>query len=141
MALAAPATPLNVDAAPSASHIRLASRRRDQGLVERIRGLLRDLDRHVPDFGEVASEMAMSQRTLRRRLNELDTSYGEILRDVRLRRAAECLLDPTLTVDGIAERLGYTEAANFRHAFRRWVGCSPQDFRRQYSASGERRAA
>jgi AraC-like DNA-binding protein len=29
----------------------------------------------------------------------------------------------------IASRLGYSEAANFRHAFARWIGRSPSDFR------------
>lgn len=79
---------------------------------------------------EVATCLAMSERSLRRRLRTLGTSYTQILGDVRAEAATAFLSDPTARLDGIAECLGYTEAANFRHAFRRWMGCSPTDFRR-----------
>jgi AraC-like DNA-binding protein len=34
-----------------------------------------------------------------------------------------------ITTEDIAVRLGYSDGANFRHAFRRWTGKSTSDFR------------
>jgi AraC-like DNA-binding protein len=35
-----------------------------------------------------------------------------------------------MTTEEIGSRLGYSDAANFRHAFVRWTGKSPQEYRR-----------
>jgi AraC-like DNA-binding protein len=39
-----------------------------------------------------------------------------------------------LTIEDIADSLGFSEAANFRHAFHRWTGRTPQEFRRTLDA-------
>ena len=44
--------------------------------------------------------------------------------------AKEYLKTTRMTTEDIAEMLGFSEAANFRHAFKRWTGKSPSDFRR-----------
>ncbi|WP_127531567.1 helix-turn-helix domain-containing protein [Paenibacillus kobensis] len=46
-----------------------------------------------------------------------------------LREAKLLLLDPDLTVEGIAVRLGYEDAATFSKQFRRWTGMSPREYR------------
>lgn len=79
---------------------------------------------------EMAAELAMSERTLRRRLGEEKTSYQELTADVKAQLAIRYLRTTTLTVEDIAERLGYSEAGNFRHAFKRWTGKAPGSFRR-----------
>ncbi|SUP12695.1 DNA gyrase inhibitor [Tsukamurella pulmonis] len=57
---------------------------------------------------------------------------------VRQERATARLLDPGISVGEIAAELGYSEVASFSHAFTRWVGCSPTQFRR---APSNQRAA
>lgn len=71
----------------------------------------------------------MHPRALRRRLEAEDTSYRELLAEVRTRLAIEYLRKTAMTNEEIANRLGYSDAANFRHAFIRWTGKSPSDFR------------
>ena len=71
----------------------------------------------------------MEPRTLRRRLEAQGTSYRLILAEVRRRLAIEYLRKTRMTTEEIASRLGYSEAANFRHAFARWTGKSPHDYR------------
>lgn len=113
-------------------------------LAARIQRHLHELDSHVPTLREVASALAMSPRTLRRRLKAEGASYSGILRNERVHLAAGWLKETSLTVDIIAERLGYTEVTNFRRAFRRWVGCSPHAFRqvtRQASSTALSQAA
>jgi transcriptional regulator GlxA family with amidase domain len=41
------------------------------------------------------------------------------------------LRETTMTMEDIAFALGFSDSANFRHAFRRWTGKAPQEFRRE----------
>ncbi len=78
---------------------------------------------------QMAAELSMSSRSLRRKLVAEQTSYSKILSDVRVQLAVEYLRKTTLTNEEIASRLGYSDAANFRHAFTRWTRKHPSDFR------------
>lgn len=78
---------------------------------------------------DIARELGLSGRTLRRRLHELGTTYADTLAEVRFAFAKRCLADPSLTICDVADRVGYTEVSNFRNAFKRWSSCSPRAFR------------
>ena len=71
-----------------------------------------------------------TSRTLRRRLHLEGTSYQDLLAEVRCNLAKEYLRGTRMTTEDIAETLGFSDAANFRHAFRRWTGRNPSEFRR-----------
>lgn len=96
--------------------------------VQRI--LLASTDR-IPTLPEIADRLHLSPRTLRRRLEAADTSYNQILEDVRRKLAIRYLLDTRMTTEAISEKLSYSDAANFRHAFKRWTGSGPKAFRSQ----------
>jgi AraC-like DNA-binding protein len=96
---------------------------------------LRKLDGGVPTFAEISAELHMSERTLRRRLERNQTSYTKILEDMRREMAANYLLLADETTESIGERLGYSDAATFRHAFKRWTGEPPSAFRKAARAS------
>lgn len=87
----------------------------------------------IPDVDEIAEQMGMSGRSLRRRLNAEETSYREICADVLSQIAMRYLRDTSLPVEHIAWVIGFENAANFRRAFRRWTGVTPVDFRRSAS--------
>lgn len=55
--------------------------------------------------------------------------------------AIEYLRHTRMTNEDIASRLGYSDAANFRHAFARWTGKSPSEYRRLSSPSEQRPVA
>jgi AraC-like DNA-binding protein len=80
---------------------------------------------------DVAAQLQLSSRTLKRRLAEAGTTYSAILDGERKRRALALLRTTTLTTDEIAERLGYSDVANFGRAFRRWTGRTPASVRRR----------
>lgn len=82
-----------------------------------------------PDIGALAAELSMNTRTLRRKLDAEQTSYRKILAEVRMHLAIEYLRKTSMTNEEIASRLGYSDAANFRHAFMRWTYKHPSDFR------------
>jgi AraC-like DNA-binding protein len=71
----------------------------------------------------------MSARTLRRKLREENASFRKVVDDLRMEIAIRYLRDTDLAVEDIAESLGFSDAANFRHAFRRWTKASPREFR------------
>ena len=79
----------------------------------------------------MADRLHVSARTLHRRLVEAGTSYQDILDDVRRRLAQEFLRDTALSVEEVAERTGFSDASNFRKAFRKWTGEQPAEFRRR----------
>ncbi|TMX45000.1 hypothetical protein DA100_04875 [Vibrio sp. Hep-1b-8] len=81
------------------------------------------------DAERLAVQFGCSERTLRRHLEQCCTSYQQLLNEVRADLAKEYLVGTRLTVEEIAFRLGYSDSANFRRAFKRWTGTTPQHFR------------
>jgi AraC-like DNA-binding protein len=84
---------------------------------------------HSPTMEIVASRLATTVRTLHRKLQAEGASFTQILDDVRCNLAKEYLRSTELSADDISELVGFSEAANFRHAFRRWTGSTPTNFR------------
>lgn len=108
----------------------LEDARRETGLASQVYRLLMQVPGRFDDLETLATRLDTTTRTLRRRLQQEGTSYQEILAEVRCRLAKEYLRSTRMTTEDIAEMLGFSEAANFRHAFKRWTGKSPSDFRR-----------
>ncbi|MGX1196757.1 AraC family transcriptional regulator ligand-binding domain-containing protein [Parvibaculum sp. MBR-TMA-1.3b-4.2] len=106
-----------------------------EGLAAEIRKELLSARGHFPDMEELANTHNMSERTLRRRLAEEETSYRDLLDEVRSHLAREYLRDTPLTVVDIASLLGFEDVANFRRAFRRWTGLAPQKYRETASST------
>jgi AraC-like DNA-binding protein len=86
-------------------------------------------EKGVLDVDAVAKSLAVSARTLKRRLASEGTSYSELLEAERRSRAEAMLRSTQLSVKEIAAALGYADTAAFSHAFQRWTGKSPTDAR------------
>jgi AraC-like DNA-binding protein len=84
---------------------------------------------HSPTMEMVADRLATTVRTLHRRLHAESVSFTQIIDDVRCNLAKEYLRSTKLSIDDISELVGFSEAANFRHAFHRWTGGTPANFR------------
>ncbi|MEM7094244.1 MAG: AraC family transcriptional regulator ligand-binding domain-containing protein [Actinomycetota bacterium] len=85
-------------------------------------------------MAEVASELAMSSRTLHRRLNQQGTSYQRVLDQTREDLARHYLADPALSAPEISFLLGYEETSSFYRAFHNWTGETPERVRATISA-------
>lgn len=92
-----------------------------------IRWLLGVGELSLPNVAEAAG---WSVRSLQRRLAATGLHFARLVEEARFEAASRLLRDPTLRVIDIAFELGYTDAANFTRAFRRWAGVSPLAFRR-----------
>ena len=77
----------------------------------------------------IARELAVSARSLQRRLAACRTSYRQLLEMTRKDAAERHLTDSQLSIGEIAYLLGYSEAPAFNRAFRRWHKQTPQAFR------------
>lgn len=91
-------------------------------LGERLKG-------EVPPLGLVASELAMSERSVQRSLREEETSYRELVDEVRRDLALRHLARPGTSATDVAFLLGFSEPSAFTRAFRRWTGQPPAQFR------------
>jgi AraC-like DNA-binding protein len=89
---------------------------------------LRLLDGLV-DIGGAAARLRVHQRTMQRMLAAEGTTYWALVDTARRNRACRMLRETRDRITDIAMALGYGEPAHFTRAFRRWVGCSPQEFR------------
>ncbi|BBZ14120.1 AraC family transcriptional regulator [Mycobacterium branderi] len=81
-----------------------------------------------PTLPDVAAELDMHPRTLRRRLAEEGTSFRALLNEARSALAVDLLRNVGLTVDEVSKRLGYTDPSTFSHAFKRWHGTAPSAY-------------
>lgn len=73
----------------------------------------------------IAATRHVDVRTLRRQLASEGVSYRELVEDVGRRLTLELFTKTELSIEDIAERVGYADAASFSRAFRRWTGGTP----------------
>lgn len=84
----------------------------------------------------VARDLAVSPRTLQRRLATGGSSFEALVDDATREIAEKHLRASSLSLAEIAYLLGYSEPAAFSRAFKRWTGTTPHAFRR--AARGDR---
>jgi len=77
----------------------------------------------------LASDMAMSTRTLQRQLEKMNTSFQQELDRTRKELAERYLRDAKLSLTEVAFLLGYSEQSAFTHAFRDWHDMTPSAWR------------
>jgi len=107
------------------------------GLAGKVREILLVNLMRPTSFSAVAKHLHMTTRTLRRKLREENTSFHKLVNELRMHAAIKYLRDTNLTIEDIAYALGFSDAANFRHAFRRWTKGAPLEFRQLLRDSEE----
>lgn len=91
----------------------------------------------LPGLDQVADVLGVSPRTLRRQLSGEGTKFQVILDQVRHGKATSLLETSPLSIDEIADRLGYSDPSNFGRAFRKWEGVSPSSYRASLQGAAE----
>lgn len=104
----------------------------DHGFVEHLEALLAArLERGEVALMDIALALQVAPRTLQARLEQHGLTYREVLDRVRHRQAERHLRNPALSLADVAALLGFADQSGFQHAFKRWSGVSPGDYRRQ----------
>ncbi len=78
---------------------------------------------------DVASMMALSRRSLQRRLDQESTNFRRIAVSAKMRRAAEYLAESPMSVSEIATLLDYSTPSHFARMFRKFYGNTPGEYR------------
>ena len=84
----------------------------------------------------LAPQLAMSARTLQRRLAAEGVSYRELLEDARKEAAGRYIAESVLSIAEVAFLVGYSEPAAFHRAFKRWYRTTPQLYRQATARRG-----
>ncbi|WP_417069012.1 AraC family transcriptional regulator [Niveibacterium terrae] len=140
-ALAAPCALLDLKLSGGNSELALAAEKiaadylarhaRDDVLTRARRVMIAQLSSGTLSRESVASALAMSERTLQRRLAEHGESFAKLLEDLRQELAQDYLRSSRHSIHEIAFLLGFAELASFTRAFRRWQGVSPSAWREE----------
>jgi AraC-like DNA-binding protein len=102
-----------------------------EDLLAMVRTRIREATRgRLPGIDAVADALAMSPRTLQRKLSAEGTSFQELATEVRQDLARQHLIDSRLSISEIAFLLGFSDVSTFHRAFKRWTQQTPSAFRR-----------
>lgn len=99
-------------------------------LIDQMRNLIADEFRGgEPSLERIADHLGLTPRTLQRKLQELGTSYNDVLDQMRRQLAMRYLREPQMAICEVAYLLGFSESSSFHRAFKRWTGVTPKEFR------------
>jgi len=101
-----------------------------ENVVGQVRALLRPGRQGFPDLKAVSGSLCVSERSLKRRLQEAGTHFQNLLDEARFQMAKNLIREGKLPLQQISNALGFAEPAAFTRAFRRWAGCSPSQYRK-----------
>jgi len=108
----------------------LADLQEEDSIAEQTLRLLRKLEGQYPQMPQIAKILNLSPRTYRRRLEQENRSFQELLDKVRAEHATRYLQNTRLPLSSIAYMIGFNDASNFRRAYLKWTGHSPRAVRR-----------
>lgn len=119
----------------------LLARIERENVQARVRAVLvQRLEYGEPSQEDVAELLAMSSRTLQRKLGDSGTTYMQILDSTRRDLALAYLSRPSTSVGEVTYLLGFSANSSFTRAFRRWTGLSPSDWRARELGQASRAA-
>lgn len=99
-------------------------------ITERVRALLLELlPGNSAGVDVVAGRLAMSRRTLQRRLEEEGESFRSLLNGTREKLARHYLKSTSMPAGEIAFLLGFDDPNSFYRAFHEWTGQTPDSVR------------
>ncbi|NOH01808.1 MAG: AraC family transcriptional regulator [Chloroflexi bacterium] len=111
--------------------------RKDEHTRAAAKIILAKLDDETLSIEKVAREMAVSVRTLQKRLEAEGVVFSDLVKDIR-QRLAQKYLRENYTVEQITYLLGFSEPSVFRKAFKRWSGVTPREYREGSFATAKR---
>lgn len=99
--------------------------------AEKVRQWLLSALPEQPTMATTARQLGMSERTLRRNLADMQTSYQALVQECQFLKARSLLADEQLPIKHVAHGLGFTSVASFHRSFRRWTGTTPTLWREE----------
>lgn len=97
-----------------------------RGQVENL--MLPDLHRGVLDMAALAEKLGMTRQTLYRKLKQENTSFEQMVDELRHKMAQHYLNGRKVSVNETAYLVGFSDPSSFSKAFKRWTGQSPRAY-------------
>jgi AraC-like DNA-binding protein len=91
-----------------------------------------------PSLAQLARQLNISERTLRRRIDSAGLGYQGIIDESRLARALALLGHGDLSLAEVAQQTDFSDVLNFRRAFKYWTGVAPRETRKGCCGNWER---
>ena len=109
----------------------LQTKYRSPNTTEAVLRALLNMDLRYCNVTEVARSMGISSSTLRRRLQDDQTSFSFLSDRARQYRCEQLLKTQWLPGKCLADELGYAEPNSFYRAFKRWTGIAFREYKRR----------
>ena len=109
-------------------------------VAARVRHLLHQAQPDWPTLDDIAPLLAISRRTLLRKLKGEGSSYQDLLDEARNELACWYLRHTPLSLAQVSTKIGFSDQANFSRCFRRWQGLTPSDYRACFVTGSQARA-
>jgi transcriptional regulator GlxA family with amidase domain len=106
--------------------------------VQNTVAFLDDALREPGAVAEIAARVGLSASRLEHLFKvQVNVSIRAYLQELRLRRAAELLVSTDERVSQISYAVGFNDASNFNHAFKKSFGVTPKEYRRVTTRTNE----
>ena len=115
----------------------MAQYRSSQTVLQKVELLCLTELSNSPTAQSIASNLGMSERTLRRELAKMGTSFRDTVQTLRKQRAVELLADPSRTLTQVSLDLGFKDIKTMRRNIVTWTGMTPSQIRNQERLSGK----
>jgi len=122
-------SPTNLVAALSLCAQQIGEPASTSDIVTSVERLLDEQRRDRRSMAQIAQQLHLTERSLRRKLMDAGQSFSEIRDRVLERHARAMVRDTRLPLTAIAAELGFSDGREFRRAFRRWSGTAPRNAR------------
>lgn len=102
-----------------------------------LRARLVDLLPEAPDLQRLAEALQLPVERLQASLNDQETSFAQLLDQTRQAQVRHMLAIPSLSIEQVAARVGFSSSSALIRAFRRWTGTTPLNYRKQLGGDPE----
>ncbi|MBL4827516.1 MAG: AraC family transcriptional regulator [Spongiibacteraceae bacterium] len=114
-------------------HLLASKEEDDKSLLAQMKRIVgNDFSRGFPNIAQVSGQLNMSVRTLRRRLNEVGTTYQQFKDNLRCDAAIRYLSRPELKIISVSALLSFDEPSAFHRSFKKWTGMTPGEYRAKH---------
>lgn len=118
--------PMLYSAVLARANLALSEQRGHRGLLLKVSQMLSERLHLRPRMADIARELGVTDRTLRRHLVEIGTDYQGLLLRLQMERACALLAEGRRTIQQVSGDVGFSSASTFHRAFLRWTGATPK---------------
>ncbi|RIX51200.1 response regulator [Paenibacillus nanensis] len=112
---------------------RIASRDKERGVIREIAKFLEQRASEDITLQDVANHFYLSREYISRKFKqEMKENISDYIAGIRMNRAKELLGNRGLKISQIAEQVGFQDEKYFSKVFKKWTGCTPNDYRKAH---------